>query len=325
METDGYYNFWKDKEHPRGIWRRASLAEYRKPNPAWETLIDLDALDKAEKENWVWHGANCLKPEYRHCLILLSRGGADADVVREYDLKARAFVKDGFYLPEAKSQVDWIDADTLFVGTDFGPGSMTKSSYARIAKEWKRGTPLTSATTVYEGTADDLAIGAGHDATPGFERDLVTRSIDFFTSETFLRGAGGKLHRIEVPLDAIPDVHREWLLIKLRTPWTVNNHTYSGGSLLAARFDDFMAGKSNSVGALRAGRVDLAGQLQLDPAPPDPQRAQRRRQPDRGPDSPGGPVDARDARGCASPEHGGGLRHGIRITRMSTSSRSMAS
>ena len=140
-----YYNFWKDKTHPRGIWRRTTLAEYRKEHPSWETIIDVDALGKAEGVNWVWHGADCLKPEYRHCLISLSRGGADASVVREFDLGAKAFVKDGFFLPEAKSQVDWIDENTIYVGTDFGPGSLTTSGYPRIAKLWKRGTPLTTA------------------------------------------------------------------------------------------------------------------------------------------------------------------------------------
>ena len=155
-----YYNFWRDAQNPRGLWRRTTLAEYRKEHPAWETVIDLDALAAAEKENWVWHGADCLKPEYQRCLVQLSRGGADADVVREFDLEAKAFVKDGFFLPESKNSVGWRDADTLYVGTDFGSGSMTTSGYPRIAKAWKRGTPLASAETVYEGQAEDVAVGA---------------------------------------------------------------------------------------------------------------------------------------------------------------------
>src|SRR3970282_1360176 len=108
-----YYNFWKDAKNPHGLWRRTTLAEYRKPEPAWEVVIDVDALGAAEKENWVWHGAECLKPDYRLCLVSLSRGGADADVVREFDLETRTFVKGGFFLPEAKSQAGWVDRDTL--------------------------------------------------------------------------------------------------------------------------------------------------------------------------------------------------------------------
>lgn len=240
---DHYYNFWRDKEHPKGLWRRTTLDEYRKDKPAWETVIDLDALSAAEKENWVWHGADCLKPDYRRCIVALSRGGADADVVREFDLKDKQFVRGGFELPEAKSNVRWMDADHLYVATDFGPGSMTKSSYPRIVKEWKRGTPLASATTVYEAKDDDMSVSAMRDNTPGFQRDFVTRQIAFYDSETFLRGKDGKLTRIDVPSDANVDAHREWLMIEPRSDWHVGGRTYKSGSLLATRFDDFMAGK----------------------------------------------------------------------------------
>ena len=140
-----YYNLWRDAKNPRGLWRRTTLEEYRKEKPAWETVIDVDALGASEKENWVWHGADCLKPDYRRCLVQLSRGGADADVLREFDLDKKEFVKDGFSLPEAKNAVGWLDEDHLYVGTDFGSGSMTASGYPRIAKVWRRGTPLAAA------------------------------------------------------------------------------------------------------------------------------------------------------------------------------------
>lgn len=239
---DFYYNLWKDQQHPQGLWRRTTLAEYAKPEPAWETVLDLDALSATEGRKWVWHGAECLKPEYRRCLLNLSPGGGDAVVVREFDLVDKAFVKDGFTLPEAKTQVAWIDADHLYVGTDFGPGSMTRSSYPRLAKVWRRGTPLAEATLAYEGRDDDLAVSAFRDLTPGFERDFVVRTIDFFTSETFLRQANGELARLDVPLDAQPATHREWLLIELRSAWTIGGTEWPAGSLLAIRFDDFMAG-----------------------------------------------------------------------------------
>jgi prolyl oligopeptidase len=240
---DHYYNLWRDKDHPKGVWRRTTLDEYRKDKPAWETVIDLDALAAAEKENWVWHGADCFKPDYKRCLVSLSRGGADADVVREFDLTDKQFVKGGFKLPEAKSRVSWMDNDHLYVATDFGPGSMTKSSYPRIVKAWARGTPLSSATTVYEAKDDDMSVSAGRDNTPGFVRDFVVRQIAFYESETYLRSKDGKLTKIDVPNDANTDVHREWLLIEPRNDWTVAGKTYKSGSLIAAKFDDYMAGK----------------------------------------------------------------------------------
>ena len=237
-----YYNFWRDKSHPRGVWRRTTLADYRKDHPTWETVIDLDALGKEENENWVWEGQDCLRPDYRRCLVSLSRGGADATVAREFDLKTKKFVTDGFTVPEAKTQVGWIDADSIYVGTDFGPGSMTTSSYPRIAKSWKRGTPLSAATTVYEGKPEDLSISAFRDQTPGFQRDFVVRALAFYNSETYVRGKNGELRHIEVPNDAEVSSQREWLTIKLRTPWEAGGTTYPAGALLATHFDDFMAG-----------------------------------------------------------------------------------
>ncbi|WP_254424000.1 prolyl oligopeptidase family serine peptidase [Rhodanobacter sp. C03] len=239
---DYLYNFWRDKAHPRGVWRRTTLAEYRKAEPKWDVVLDIDALNKAEDKRWVFKGVQCLKPNYARCLISLSPDGGDAVTVREFDIPGKAFVKDGFELPVAKTEASWIDDNTIYVGTDFGPGTMTESSYPRIVKEWKRGTPLTAATTVYAGKPTDLAIGASHDRTPGYERDFVSVAKDFFHSELYQR-VGDKLIRVDVPTDASADAHREWLLVQTRSTWTIGGSTYPSGALLATKFDDFMAGK----------------------------------------------------------------------------------
>jgi prolyl oligopeptidase len=239
---DYLYNFWRDKAHPRGVWRRTTLAEYRKAEPKWEVLLDIDALNKAEDKRWVFKGTQCLKPDYNRCLISLSPDGGDAVAVREFDIPSKSFVKGGFDLPVAKTEAGWIDDDTIYVGTDFGPGSMTESSYPRIVKQWQRGTPLSAATTVHEGKPGDLAVSAWHDRTPGYERDFVSIATDFFHSKTFLR-SGDKLTRLDVPDDASAAAHREWLLVQTRSPWKIGDTTYPSGALLATRFDDFMAGK----------------------------------------------------------------------------------
>jgi prolyl oligopeptidase len=242
-----YYNFWRDKQNPRGLWRRTTLAEYRKPNPQWEVLLDLDALNEAEgrgdNDKWVWGGADCLRPDYTRCLIALSRGGADATVTREFDIPTKSFVEGGFFRPEAKGALGWIDRDTVYVFTDFGDGTLTESGYPRIAKRWTRGTPLESAQMVYEGTADDMYISAGRDDTPGFERDFVSRTIAFYNDEIYLIGADGVLTRVDAPNSANKSAKREWLTLELREPWTIGGRTYKAGSLLAARFDAFMAGE----------------------------------------------------------------------------------
>jgi len=239
---DYLYNFWRDARHERGIWRRTTLAEYAKEAPRWDTVLDLDALAAAEAENWVWAGVTCLAPRGTRCLVSLSRGGGDADVVREFDLETRAFVPGGFALPESKNSVAWIDHERLFVATDFGPGSMTASGYPRIVKEWRRGTPLAQARTVFEAQPGDLSASARRDLTPGFEREFVTRQIGFYSSELFLR-EGERLTRIEKPADANAFAVRDQLLIELRSDWTAGGRTWPQGALLATDFSRFMAGE----------------------------------------------------------------------------------
>jgi prolyl oligopeptidase len=238
---DRYYNLWKDKEHARGLWRRTTLAEYRKPDPDWETVLDLDALGRAEHENWVWHGVTCLEPAYVKCMVSLSRGGADADVVREFDLATKAFVPGGFHLPESKNQVSWVDADTLFVGTNLGADA-TESGYPRVARLWKRGTRLEDAPVVFEGEATDVAVAAFRDNTPGFERTIHYRSITFYTNEIKVL-VDGRPVTIDKPASANANLHREWLLLTLREDWTVGGRSYRAGSLLAAKLDDYLAGR----------------------------------------------------------------------------------
>ncbi|MET3928710.1 prolyl oligopeptidase [Lysobacter sp. OAE881] len=262
---DYYYNFWKDKQHERGLWRRTTLEEYRKASPKWETVIDLDALNKAEGENWVWHGVDCLRPDYSRCLIALSRGGADADVTREFDLSTKTWVKDGFFRDEAKGALGWIDRDTVYVYTDFGPApngasSMTSSGYPRIVKEWKRGTPIGQARVVYEGKPNDMYIAALRDHTPGFERDFVSRTLAFYNDELYLRDGSGALKKIDAPNSASKSVHREWLLLELREPYEAGGKTWPAGSLIATNFDAFMAGKREFTALFTpTERTSLAG------------------------------------------------------------------
>ncbi len=238
-----YYNFWRDKTNERGLWRRTTLEEYRKAEPKWEVVLDLDALGKTENENWVWKGASLLRPDYQRALITLSRGGADANITREFDLKTRSFVADGFKLPESKGSVSWIDIDHLFVSTDFGDASMTDSGYPRMAKLWKRGTPIEQAKLVYEGKQEDMSVGAVHDDSPGFERNFVTRNIAFYNDELFLVKDSGELVKIDAPNTASKSVFKQYLLLELREAWTIDSKTYPAGSLLVSDFDRFLRGE----------------------------------------------------------------------------------
>jgi prolyl oligopeptidase len=241
-----YYNFWRDKEHVRGLWRRTSLDQYRKAAPQWETVLDLDALAKKENENWVWGGSGpCLLPDQDRCLMALSRGGGDTKVVREFDLNAKDFVRDGFVLPAAKSDVAWRDRDTLYVGTDFGPGSLTTSGYSRISKLWSRGQPLSAAATVFEGKPEDVGVAGSTAVDPRGDgyvyRNFVWRGITYFESELYLHDK--ELRRIDVPLDAQVSTFNDQALVTLKFDWNVAGRRYLSGSLLAMPWDEFIAGK----------------------------------------------------------------------------------
>lgn len=235
------YNFWRDAANPRGLWRRTTLDSYRTDSPQWDVLIDVDELGRTDDTNWVWAGAGVIEPDHTRGLIRLSRGGSDASIVREFDMLTREFVADGFQLPEAKSQIAWADPDTVLVGTDFGADSLTDSGYPRVIKRWRRGTPLTDAELVFEGARTDVSVSASVDRTPGFERTFIGRALDFWNEELYeLRGP--ELIRIDAPTDATLSIHREWLLIELRTDWYTADATYTAGSLLAADYEEFLGG-----------------------------------------------------------------------------------
>ena len=237
-----YYNLWTDAANPRGLWRRTTLESYRTDEPEWETVLDLDALGAEEGENWVWKGAECLGPEYRRCLLFLSRGGADATVMREFDLQEKAFVPDGFFMPEAKQEADWVDPNTLFISSDFGPGSLTESGYERTTRRWVRGTPVEDAPQVFEGEVTDVAASAGVYDMPGFELHYGHRSVTFWTTEVYLLGKKGP-SKIDKPDGAVLDFWRDQILLRLRKDWTVEGTSYPAGSLLIAPLRPWMRGK----------------------------------------------------------------------------------
>ena len=279
---DTVYNFWKDDVHERGIWRRTTVASYRTANPDWETVLDVDALARAEGKAWVFHGATCLPPAYERCMVTLSVGGSDAAVRREFDTKKKAFVEGGFSLPEAKSNLSWKDQDTLWVGTDFGPGSLTDSGYPRIVKLWKRGTPLSSAKTVYEGKKEDVASSGGSEILSDGRFDLVTRTPAFFRQETFLY-AGDRLVKLDIPEDSETRVvFRGRLLFSLRSDWTVDGRTYKEGSLLAAPLEG-LGGSARDRGAVRAERAHFTRRGRSHEGPGSPAAPRQREEPSRGP------------------------------------------
>ena len=236
---DTITNFWRDANNPRGIWRQSPLDAYLAGKPVWTTLIDVDALGKAEKQSWVWHGADCLAPDYKRCLVSLSPGGTDADIVREWDRTTKSFVGDGFTLPQAKSSVTWENADTLLVATDYGAGSMTASGYPRIVKRWKRGTPLTAAETVAEGEHEDVGMNV-FAFTDGDKRwPMISRGKTFYTADLKLPNADGSRYISSIVPDtaSVRDVVDGQLIIFLNKDWA----NIAAGSLVSLSLADMSA------------------------------------------------------------------------------------
>ena len=226
------YNFWQDAANPKGLWRRTTIADYQNATPLWDVLLDVDALAKTEKENWVFKGAECSPGEVR-CLIRLSRGGGDAVVIREYDLKAKSLAADGFLLPEAKADASYLDDDTVLFAT--AKDGETSSGYARIVKQWRRGEPLTSAKILYEGETGDVGSSPATFHTRQGNVGLVVRSVSFFESDYFALENGG-VRKLPLPRSAdMKGVFDGAWIATLRQPFVADGVNLPKGALVAFR------------------------------------------------------------------------------------------
>jgi len=242
---DTITNLWRDAANPRGLWRQSPLDAYLAGKPVWTTLIDVDALGKAEKQSWVWHGADCLAPEYQRCLVSLSPGGTDADIVREWDRTTKGFVDGGFTLPQAKSSVTWENGDTLLVATDYGAGTMTASGYPRIVKRWKRGTPLSAAEIVAEGEVEDVGMNV-FAFTDGDKRwPMISRGKTFYTADTKLPNIDGSGYISSIIPDSatVRDVIGGQLIIFLNKDWA----NIAAGSLVSLSLEDMSADRQVKI------------------------------------------------------------------------------
>jgi prolyl oligopeptidase len=236
------FNFWKDAEHPRGLWRATSLDSYRRDEPDWDILLDLDALAAKEGEDWIWSGASTIPGSHDRAILKLSRGGGDAVALREFDLGSRDFVSAGFYVPEAKSSAAWLDRDTLLLSSALGEGMATGSGYARTVRLWQRGTDPLAAPVIFETDADHMAVSADVDREAENERVWFADRLGFFDAVIWIGDHTGAKTRIDLPTDVWVQWHRGWLAIKRRTEWRVGDETYPPDTVLGISFVAFLEG-----------------------------------------------------------------------------------
>ena len=244
----GYvYNFWQDSDHVHGLWRRTPMASYVSGAPQWETLLDLDSLSNAEGENWVYKGVDCLPPEYERCIITLSRGGKDAAVRREFDIASKRFVKDGFIIPEAKGGTAWEDEDTVLVGTDWGPGSMTSSGYPFVLKRWQRGTALADAQEVLRGEASDVGVWPARAELDGRPVMFAVRAVTFYESQYYWLPESGEPVQMPVPAKSdFQGVYKDQAVFSLDQDWTPDpgGPSFKKGALVSFSLADFLRDKT---------------------------------------------------------------------------------
>jgi len=235
-------NFWQDEANVRGVWRQTTQNNYLRDNPTWTTILDIDALAKTEDKNWVYKGNNCLAPGYILCLVSLSEGGKDATEIREFDMRTKDFVEDGFVLPESKGSATWLGANNLLIGRDFGEGTLTESGYPMIAKMWRRGQPMSEARTLMTGELEDVGVWPGtFENAQGREEVLITRATTFYDTEYYWIPRTGddryKPVRLPVPTKVeLSGQHGDQMLVRLQEDWK----GYGSGALVSFSVKDFM-------------------------------------------------------------------------------------
>jgi prolyl oligopeptidase len=239
------YNVWKDANNPRGIWRRTTLDEFRKPTPRWDTLLDLDKLASEENEDWLLTGVQMLPGKHPRAILSLSRGGSDAATLREFDIDTKAFVSDGFVLPEAKGGAEWFDADTLLLSSAYGEGMATTSGYARTVRLWRRGADVDRAPVVFETAPDSMSVSSDVDRTVAVARVWFVERLDFFNHHLWLGNEAGAGLKLDLPTDAQMNFHRDWFALRPRKPWTVGMQTYAPDTVLGMSLSAFLAGDRN--------------------------------------------------------------------------------
>lgn len=243
---DFVYNFWQDKEHVRGIWRRSPKAAYVKGEPTWEILLDLDAMSKKDSVKWVYKGSSGLYPKYNRFLVNLSKGGGDAVIVREFDVAAKSFIKDGFYLPESKGGASYLDENTAIISTNFGENTMTSSGYPRQVKLWARGTTLKDAKLIHEGDVADVSSWGYVMRDGAISYLMIRRGMTFYSSNTFV-WSDGKLVKLDLPDDSqIQDLLQNQLVVELKSDWEINGKKYLQGSLISLNFTSLIKGNKDA-------------------------------------------------------------------------------
>ena len=261
LRGDFLYNFWQDEHHVKGIWRRTTMDDFKREEPTWETVLDVDALAAAEGKSWVWKGPNFLDygvgQERRkdRCVIKLSDGGTDACVVREFDVTTKAFVPDEehpFVVPEGKNNFCWVDRDTAWVGHDFGEGTMSPSGYPLTVREWKRGQPLGEAREIWRGEPTDVVAAGMAYWDKGHRYKIWYRAATFYDTVHFAENAAGEMVEVDIPTDFSFSTFADHVVVHCKSEWAVpgTDLVFPSGSVVAHPARSFLEGSRDDFTTL---------------------------------------------------------------------------
>ncbi len=243
------YNFWTDRDNPRGLWRRTTLESFRSGTPEWDVLLDIDALAVTEGVEWVFDGATTLPPAHERALLSLSRGGSDAAELREFDLETRRFVEDGFRLTEAKGSADWVDLDTLLVSSALG--GQTTAGYARTVRLWRRGEVPFESEPVFSVPATHMGVWGAVDRVA--ERLVFSARPGFFETEIWVSDLAGERRKLELPADCWASWEGDWLAVRMRSAWEVGGETFAPDTVVVIGFAAFLEGSRDFMVAFEPG------------------------------------------------------------------------
>ena len=245
MVGDYVYNLWQDETNERGLWRRMSKTDYINKKKTWEEVLDIDELSKKENKKWVFDGANWLEPDNIICLIYLSDSGKDEHEIREFNVKTKEFVENGFIFKESKGGVAWVNENKVLVYRNFGKGTLTNSGYPREVKLLERGASLENAKTIFEADSTSVRVGSFSFFEQNKQHIFVYKRLTFFSGELYYF-SGEKLDKIEYPKDAyFEGFHKNEFILSLQSDWIVNDEKYEMGSLISFDLNQNLEGNLN--------------------------------------------------------------------------------
>jgi len=194
--------FQRSTRHPHGVMSVARREANGGPG-AWRDVLDIDALRAAEgipyELQFYGMDSACAPPEFERCLLRLSPSGGDEVDLREFDLRSGTFVADGFRSGVGRNLSAWLDSDHLLIEHTLNGAPTLATQWPRQVSIWTRGTPLEAAKVVYSAEPTDAVLWVSALGTGDGRVGLISRFIDFSTSESILVRPNGALEHTSVP------------------------------------------------------------------------------------------------------------------------------